>query len=234
MEVRIILVEPKSEENVGAVARVVKNFGFSDLYLLNPPDIGIKAFSVAVHAYDVLKSCKIVDSLPVAIANSAIVAGTTAKLGTSTSKHLRMPFFSPLELKDKVAGKRGILSILFGREDVGLLNDELKLCDLVVSIPTSQGYPVMNLSHAVAVILYDLSDVTSGTLELARVEDRERLYMQLKTFLDEIGYREHKKAKTLLMLRRILGRAELTTKELQTLQGIIGKAEWRIGVVDET
>jgi tRNA/rRNA methyltransferase len=126
-----------------------------------------------------------------------------------------------------------ILSISFGREDVGLLNEELKLCDLVVSIPTSHEYPVMNLSHAVAVILYDLSNMTSGTLELAPVEDRERLYMQLKTFLDEIGYREHKKAKTLLMLRRILGRAELTTKELQTLQGIIGKAEWRIGVVDE-
>ncbi len=154
MEVRIILVEPKSEENVGAVARVTKNFGFSDLYLLNPPDIGIKALSVAAHAYDVLQSCRIVDSLPVAIANSAIVVGTTAKLGTSTNKHLRMPFFSPLELKDKVAGKSGILSILFGREDVGLLNVELKLCDLVVSIPTSHEYPVMNLSHAVAVILY--------------------------------------------------------------------------------
>jgi len=126
-----------------------------------------------------------------------------------------------------------ILSILFGREDVGLLNDELKLCDLVVSISASPEYPEMNLPHAVAVILYELCDTISGTLELARVEDRERLYMQLKTFLDEIGYREHKKAKTLLMLRRVLGRAELTTKELQTLQGIIGKAEWRIGVVDE-
>jgi tRNA/rRNA methyltransferase len=68
-----------------------------------------------------------------------------------------------------------ILSILFGREDVGLLNEELKLCDLVVRISTSHEYPVMNLPHAVAVILYDLSDVTSGTLELAPVEDRERL-----------------------------------------------------------
>lgn len=233
MKVRIILVEPKSEENVGAVARVAKNFGFSDLYLVNPPEVGIKTFSVAAHAYDVLQSCQIIYSLPAAIANSAIVVGTTAKLGDSTNNHLRMPFFSPRDLKDKVAGKRGILSILFGREDTGLLNDELKLCDLVVSIATSNEYPVMNLSHAVAVILYELSNVSTGTLELARVEDRERLYMQLKTFLDEIGYREHKKAKTLLMLRRILGRAELTKKELQTLQGIIGKATWRIGVLDE-
>ena len=81
--------------------------------------------------------------------------------------------------------------------------------------------------------LDDLIPMVEISNRQKRVEDRERLYMQLKTFLDEIGYREHKKAKTLLMLRRILGRAELTTKELQTLQGIIGKAEWRIGVVEE-
>ena len=73
-----------------------------------------------------------------------------------------------------------ILSILFGREDVGLLNEELKLCDLVVGISASLEYPEMNLPHAVAVILYELSDTISGTLELARVEDREQLYMQLK------------------------------------------------------
>ena len=159
MEVRTILVEPKNEENVGAVARVIKNFGFSDLYLLNPPDIGKKAFSVASHAYDVLNACKVVNSVEAAIANSAIVAGTTSKHGISTNKHLRMPFFSPRQLKKKVENKSGVLSVLFGREDIGLLNEELMLCDIIVCIPTSPDYPVMNLSHAVAVVLYELSEV---------------------------------------------------------------------------
>lgn len=230
MEVRTILVEPRSEENIGAVARVIKNFGFSDLYLLNPPEIGKKAFSVASHAYDVLSGCTIVNSLEEAIDNSALVAGTTSKPGISANKHLRMPFFSPRELKKKIEDKCGILSLLVGREDRGLSNEELMRCDVVVCIPTSPEYPVMNLSHAVAVVLYELSEVetASGGLPLARVEDKERLFAHVRTFLDEIGYREHKKEKTMLMLRRILGRAELTAGEVQTLRGILRKAEWKI------
>ena len=234
MEIRTILVEPKSEENIGAVARVLKNFGCSDFYLVNPPDIGKKAIAVASHAYDVLRACEIVGSIEEAIENSAIVAGTTSKHGISSSKHLRMPFFSPQQLKEKVkAGKSEVLSILFGREDTGLKNEELMLCDIVVCIPTSPEYPVMNLSHAVAVVLYELRGVdagsTSRTIRLASVEDKERLFTHVETFLDEIGYKEHKKEKTLLMLRRILGRAELTGREVQTLRGILRKAEWKIG-----
>jgi len=236
MEIRTILVEPKSEENIGAVARVLKNFGCSDFYLVNPPDIGKKAIAVASHAYDVLRACEIVGSIEEAIENSAIVAGTTSKYGISSSKHLRMPFFSPPQLKEKIkAGKSEVLSILFGREDTGLKNEELMLCDIVVCIPTSLEYPVMNLSHAVAVVLYELSGMDTGmttasrAIRLASVEDKERLFMHVETFLDEIGYKEHKKEKTLLMLRRILGRAELTGREVQTLHGIIRKAEWKIG-----
>ena len=230
MEVRVILVEPKNEENIGAVARVTKNFGFSDLYLVNPADIGKKAFSVASHADDLLSACTIVGTVDDAIENTALVAGTTSQPGVSVTRHLRMPFFSPHELKNKIEGKSGILSLLFGREDQGLLNDELMRCDFVVCIPTSSSYPVMNLSHAVAVVLYELRDVggAPGALSLATVEDKERLFTHLRTFLDEIEYREHKREKTMLMLRRILGRAELTQREVRTLRGVLNKAEWKI------
>ena len=230
MEARIILVEPKNEENIGAVARVTKNFGFSDLYLVNPTDIGKKAYSVASHAYDLLSACTIVDSVEAAIAGSALVAGTTSKLGFSVNRHMRMPFFSPHELREKAKGKGGTLSLLFGREDLGLLNEEIIQCDIVVYIPTSPVYPVMNLSHAVAVVLYELRHVEydSGDRLLAGVEDKERLFAHLRTFLDEIDYREHKREKTMLMLRRILGRAELTPREVRTLHGILSKAEWKI------
>jgi tRNA/rRNA methyltransferase len=230
MDLRTILVEPKLEENIGAVARVIKNFGFSDLYLVRPPEMGEKAMVVASHAYDVLKGCEIVGSVEEAIANSVTVAGTTSRYGVSHNKHLRMPFFSPEELKEKVEGRAGVLSVLFGREDTGLKNEELMRCDMVVCIPTSPAYPVMNLSHAVAVVLYELRSVESGrgTRELASIADKERLLSHVSTFLDEIGYREHKKAKTLLMLRRILGRAELTGREVRTLRGILRKAEWKM------
>ncbi len=237
MEIRTILVEPKLEENIGAVARVIKNFGCSELYLVKPANIGEKAKAVASHAYDVLSGCEIVDSVEEAIKNSVTVAGTTSRHGISANKHLRMPFFSPRQLKEKVKGlgKSEILSVLFGSEDTGLKREELMLCDIVVCIPTSSEYPVMNLSHAVAVVLYELSEVegaaASGTEKLASVEAKERLFMHVKTFLDEIGYKEHKKEKTMLMLQRILGRAELTGREVQTLRGILRKAEWKIGDV---
>jgi tRNA/rRNA methyltransferase len=236
MEIRTILVEPKNEENIGAVSRVIKNLGFSDFFLINPPKLGEKAMAVASHASDVLQSCKIMDSIEEAIEGSEIIAGTTSKPGTSPNRHFRMPFFSPEQLKEKIKGESGTLSILFGREDIGLRNEELILCDFVIYIPTNPNYPVMNISHAVAVILYELGDMNvdmdiasaSRAIKLAKREDKERLFLHLKRFLDEIDYKEHKKEKTSLMLRRILGRAELTEREVQTLRGVIRKAEWKI------
>ena len=235
MDVRIILVEPKNDENIGAVARVVKNFGFSDLCLVNPTAIGTKAFHVASHAHDVLTAAKVMGSVDEAIANSAVIVGSTARHGISVNEHLRMPYLSPRDLKTKVEGKDGVVSLLFGREDTGLLNEELIRCDLVVYIPTSTIYSVMNLSHAVAILLYELSAVDSTPigLQLATVENKERLFMHLKTVLEDIGYKEHKKEKTLIMLRRILGRAELTAREVQTLRGVLRKVEWNLKQVED-
>ena len=231
MEIRTVLVEPKNEENIGAVARVLKNFGLTDLVLVNPPPLRSKAFSVASHAADLLGACTIMPTLAEAIGNAALVVGATSQSGVSSARHLRWPFFTPCELKAKLQDHQGLLALLFGREDTGLLNEELMQCDLVLRIPTSEGYPVLNLSHAVAIVLYELSTLaaTAGTITLAGLDERERLYEHLSTFLDEIEYRPHKKAKTLLMLRRILGRAELTALEVRTLHGIMSKAEWHMG-----
>ena len=238
MELRTVLVEPKSEENIGAVARVLKNFGFYNLYMVKPPGIGSKARSVASHARDLLARARIVSAIEEAVEDASIVVGTTSKRGISRSKQLRMGALTPYQLKERLKkeNKDGILALLFGREDIGLLNEELKRCDMVVSIPTSQDYPVMNLSHAVAVVIYELRDMntdtdtmsTSDALKLASFEDKERLFRHIQTFLDEIEYKEHKKERTMLMLRRLLGRAGLTTGEIQTLRGILRKAEWKI------
>jgi len=242
VELRTVLVEPKSEENIGAVARVLKNFGFYNLYMVKPPGTGIgsKARSVASHARDLLARARIVSAIEEAVEDASIVVGTTSKRGISRSKQLRMGALTPYQLKERIKkeNKDGILALLFGREDIGLLNEELKRCDMVVSIPTSPDYPVMNLSHAVAIVIYELRDMntgkdtdtvsTSDALKLASFEDKERLFRHIQTFLDEIEYKEHKKERTMLMLRRLLGRAGLTTGEIQTLRGILRKAEWKI------
>jgi len=228
MKTVIVLVEPKYEGNIGSVARAMKNFGFKELILVKPPPLGDFCRAMASHAADVLDDCKTVDSFEDAVKNSNIVVGTTGITGGSGDEHIRMPFFTPKELGEKLRGKEGDISLVFGREDVGLSNEEIKKCDMIVNIPTCAEYPVMNLSHAVAIILYELCNVSSGKIELAKHDDLERLYEHYQSILNQIDYPKHKRNKTFLMLRRIFGRATLTGREVQTFRGILRKIEFHI------
>ena len=156
---RIVLVEPIYSGNVGSVARVMKNFGFEELVLLNPCELDRPAHLMAVHAYDIIEKARIEFSLKDALKDSNIIVGMTGLPGKTDNKHFRIPAYSPKQLKEKLAGNSGVVSLVFGREDAGLRNEELEICDLIVNIPTSPIYPSMNLSHAVAIVLYELSDI---------------------------------------------------------------------------
>jgi tRNA/rRNA methyltransferase len=102
------------------------------------------------------------------------------------------------------------------------------LCDMVVSIPASPEYPIMNISHAAAVLFYELSMVKCGETELASQESMRLLHDRCGLLLSEVSYPGHKVKFTMLMLRRILGRAELTEREARTLLGLIKKIRWKI------
>jgi len=225
---RIVLVEPLYSGNVGSVARVMKNFGFNELVLLNPCELDTPARMMAVHAYDIIENARIEFSLKDALKGSNIIVGMTALPGKTENKHMRVPAVSPRKLREKLKDKCGVVSLLFGREDDGLQNDELEQCDIIVNIPTGPEYPSMNLSHAVAVVLYELSDVEGGKTYLADHFDIELLYEHIEEVLSDIEYKEHKQGKTLLMLKRILGRAELTSREVQTLRGILRRIQWKL------
>lgn len=225
---RVVLVEPLHSGNIGSVARVMKNFGFKELVLLNPCDLDTPARVMAMHAYDIIENARIEFSLKDALKGSNVIAGMTGDAGKTDNRHMRMPVFTPRMLKEKLEGKSGAVSLLFGRENDGLRNEELELCDFIVNIPTSEEYPSMNLSHAVAVVLYELSDVESGETYLADHFDIELLYEHIEEVLSDIEYKEHKEDKTMLMLKRILGRAELTGREVQTLRGVLRRIQWKL------
>ncbi len=225
---RIILVEPLYSGNVGSVARVMKNFGFEELVLLNPCELNRPTHLMAVHAYDIIEKARIEFSLKDALKDSSIIVGMTGLPGKTDNKHSRTPAYSPKQLKDKLAGNSGIVSLVFGREDTGLRNKELEICSIIVNIPTNSIYPSLNLSHAVAVVLYELSDVGDGSRYLAQHSDIELLYEHIDEVLDDIEYKEHKEDKTKLMLRRILGRCELTGREVQTMRGILRRIQWKL------
>ncbi len=225
MELRIVLVEPLYQGNVGSVARAMKNFGFSDLVLVNPCKLEGEARAMSSHARDLLENARKVNNFEKAIDDCSIVIGTTGIAGSRFDLHLRIPGYSPAEMKKRLIGVNGKIAVLFGREDNGFTKEELKKCDMIMTIPTSEVYPVMNLSHAVAVVLYEFSDVKGGDTPLADPFDIRLLYEHISELLKDIDYPEHKREKTDLMLKRIFGRACLLPREVQTLRGIIRKVQ---------
>jgi TrmH family RNA methyltransferase len=224
-EVDIVLVEPLYEGNVGFAARVMKNFGFTHLVLINPCELGNEAKARASHARDVLESAERI-TLEGVFERSAITIATTGTLGKSVTNPMRMPFYSPGELRDIIAPINGRISILFGRENWGLNNDEISRADIICTIPTSEIYPIINISHAVGIICYELAHLPRGEYQLASRREMEYLFSHIGSFLDRISHPPEKRATTLLLVRRILGRTLLTAREASTLHGLLRRTEW--------
>ncbi|MCJ7443764.1 MAG: RNA methyltransferase [Methanotrichaceae archaeon] len=235
MNCRVVLVEPIYDGNIGSIARAMKNFGFDDLILVNPCPIHDFGWAMASHAKDVLERARTVRTIEEATTEANLVIGTTGKRLVNKQKHLRLhlrvPCLTPFELSEKLKGKQGVVAILLGREDIGLTSQELAKCDMLVSIPTSQEYPVMNLSHAAAVLFYELSHLEGGNNSLASQESLRLLHEKTRSLLRAICYPEHKIEYTVLMFKRILGRTELTERETRTILGVIKSLRWQIDKV---
>jgi tRNA/rRNA methyltransferase len=226
-DISVVLVGPLHEGNVGFAARAMKNFGFSDLVLVDPCPLGELARACAMHAGDVLEKARTV-SLEEVFSDYPLVVATTGGLTKSVCRSMRMPYYTPGEIRDQIKDIRGKVAILFGRENRGLSNEEVRRCDLICTIPASPGYPILNISHAVGIVCYELAGLPRGTYRLAEREDMECLYEHLDHFLDGINHPDFKRRNTLLMARRILGRSRLTTREVSTIHGILRRAEWHM------
>lgn len=226
-EIAIVLVGALYQGNVGHVARAMKNFGFQDLVLVDACPLGDEARMAASHAVDVLENARRC-SLDEVYRESALTVATTGALSQSVCRPMRMPFYDPRELRSMIAEIEGKVSILFGRENWGLNNSEIERCDLVCTIPTSQAYPILNLSHAVAIFCYELAGLERGEYPIASHEDMDRLYAHIDEFLDRVEHPRFKRRRTMLLIRRLLGRTRLTTREVSTLHGLLRRTEWHI------
>ena len=131
------------------------NFDFDKLYLVNPCEIDDECYIRAVHASSILDKARIYDSFDEAVKNIDFLVATSSKQTFSEKKHLRNPIFLQDFSKqiNKVDGKVGLI---FGREDYGLLNDEIAKSDMMLKIQTSDKYQALNLSHSVGLVLYSL------------------------------------------------------------------------------
>ena len=236
----VVVVEPETPGNVGTIARAMKNFGLSDLKLVNPPPIEEdgEAYGFAGHAReDVLPNADEV-SFEEVVANYHTV-GTTAITGEDDRSHERFPFKTPAELCESLKTVDAPTAIVFGREGRGLNNEELSRLDEVCSIPADDDYPVLNLGQAATVLLYELRDLTVDETQLPDTEvtrapetDVERFHEFFDEFLAATGQRDHVRGKNALLMRRLLGRAHPTEREVHSLLGTFRKANAKLEHAD--
>ncbi|MEI6455267.1 MAG: tRNA/rRNA methyltransferase [bacterium] len=173
MEYYFILVEPSVPENIGAAASAIKTMGFSNLRLVNPPGYPQeKMFHVAHASHDILNSIKIFDDLENAIADLDFTIATSAKHRSIRNDYHHAAIIPQiLEKKSRSVSKTGII---FGREESGLDNEEIRLCDIVSFIPMKKKYPSLNLSQAVMLYAYLLSEHTIVRKKQARSVGKEK------------------------------------------------------------
>ncbi|KDS91059.1 RNA methyltransferase [Halorubrum saccharovorum] len=236
----VVVVEPETPGNVGTIARAMKNFGLTDLKLVDPPELKEdgEAYGFAGHAReDVLPNADEV-TFDEVVANYHTV-GTTAITGEDDQSHERFPFKTPVELRESLETVDAPTAIVFGREGRGLNNEELSRLDEVCSIPAADDYPVLNLGQAATVLLYELRDLTVDETQLpdtavtrAPEGDVERFHEFFGEFLESTGQREHVREKNALLMRRLLGRAHPTEREIHSLLGTFRKANTKLEHAD--
>ena len=224
-EVRIVLVGPKFEGNIGAVARSMANFDIDELYLVEPCEIGDDAYRRAKHGSGVLDNAVSVGTIEEAVEDCFLVVGTSGITTKGDRNYTRLPV-PAREFAQQVSGYEERVAILFGREDIGLFQEELNRCDVLIHVPTSEKYPVLNLSHAATLVMYELF-MFGNVIRRAEPADRkEKEYMFdfFDDLMDAIDYPEHRREDTSVMFRRMMGRSIPTKYEYNTIMGILGDA----------
>lgn len=201
------------------------NFDFKNLILVNPCELDDECFARAMHAQEILDEAKIKSSFKEALKNIDYLVATSSIESLNDKRHLRNAIFLE-DLSEKLLKIEGSIGLIFGREDYGLFNEEIARCDVMLKIPTSEKYLSLNLSHAVAVVLYSLFIKKEIKIKEKRTIgkiEKEKLYIFFKELLDKINYPEHKKEKTEIMFKRIMGRAIPSKWEYHTLMGVFSK-----------
>lgn len=222
-QVSVVLVEPKYEGNVGAVARAMKNFGVTDLRIVGPLEIGEEARRRAMHGIDVLSTAKKYRTFDASIRGAHLIVGTSG-VKTESEKKFRRQATTPRELAAKLTARKGDVALVFGREDFGLLNEELEACDVLVTIPTEPAYPILNVAAAAAILLYEIhaaKPMDVRTYPRASGMEKEKLFEAFADLLAVTNYPPSRRARTQIMFRRLIGRAEPTSWEYHALMGVL-------------
>ena len=229
-EFRVVLVSPRHDGNVGAVVRSMGNFDFEELFLVSPCEITEEAYKRAKHAGDILRQAVHEDTVEKAVEGCDLIVGTSGIVTSGEKHYVRIPL-TPREFAERMKDYDEKVAILFGPEDTGLLQEDLMRCDILVNIPSSKEYPVLNLSHAATIVMYELFQVRprrAGGPRPTSDQEREKLFLFFDDLLDSVDYPDFRRERTKVMFRRMMGRAIPTKWEFHTIMGIFGDAAKKI------
>ncbi|RDD52499.1 RNA methyltransferase [Nanoarchaeota archaeon NZ13-N] len=231
MQISIVFVEPESEDNIGALARVMANFGFRDLILINPK---VNPYSEKVkivareEGWKIIRNLRIYDDLDRVISMFDVTYGTTGVSSKVGNEVLRNPL-TPRELASRIWNFNGRIGIFFGRESTGFSNQELDKFDAQITIPASEDYPIMNVTHAASIILYEIfiarENPIRRTFKLINNHERYVLKRKLKEFVYSLPTHEYRKPVIYRALRNLIGKAFITKREFSILMGVLNLAK---------
>jgi tRNA/rRNA methyltransferase len=239
----VVLVETLYPGNLGATARVMRNFGVADLVLVAPvaDPADRRARRLSTHGEQILDSAHVVADFAAAVADCVVVAGTSARSGGLFRKQnvgapqAIMPVLVEALQADRPA------ALVFGTEPSGLTNEIASRCHHLIHIPTDPAYPALNLAQAVAICLYELNNAwmtrtamatapeQTAREQAAAFEAQERLFQHLRDAFQRIHFLYGDKADALMhAVRHLLGKARLSPMEVKLLLGLARQIRWYV------
>ena len=229
-KIAIVLHRPRYSENIGAAARAMRNMGLHDLVVVDPPNCDLtRILKMATHeAIDIVEQIQFYDTLPAALVPFNFVVGTTARLGRR-----RQVISSPAMLADKLVAlsKNNRIALLFGPEDRGLTNEDIRCCNWLVNIPTAD-FSSLNLAQAVMIVCYEIflagrEEGVEHTPRMAQQHELEGMYEQVKDILVRINYINPENPDYWMnKIRHFFTRIQLRAKEVSIIRGICRQINW--------
>lgn len=232
--IRIVLVETSHSGNIGSAARAMKTMGLSQLCLVSPKSVDEQSYALSAGAEDVVKNAAIVTSFDEAVKDCSLVIGTSARL-----RHLQSTLIEPRACAEKAMQHQGKIAIVFGRERIGLTNDELLKCHYHLNIPANPDYSSLNLAMAVQLVSYELrmaflaqaKNEKANSLSLIApayptAEQLAYFFARTEHLYQSLGFIQNQGV--MQKLTRLYQRAKVEKNELNILNGMLSAVEKRL------
>ncbi|MBW1729847.1 MAG: RNA methyltransferase [Deltaproteobacteria bacterium] len=235
--INIVLVEPQIPENIGSVARAMNNMGLTGLIVVNPKNCELSRVlkTATGSSIDIVEQMEVFGDLLEALGRFQYVVGTTARIGA-----LRPALTRPRELAQQLISisQNNLVALVFGPEDRGLSNAELRYCHTIATIPTAR-FASLNLAQAVMIFCYEIFMASRETEpetipRMANKFELEGMYEHLKQVLTKIGFIDPQNPEHwMLNIRRFLSRTPLRARDVRIIRGICRQIDWYTGQIEK-